>query len=51
MASLASKLTSLLQSPQGRRLADKAKAAAAKPENREKLTSLMAKISGKGPRR
>lgn len=51
MASLMNKLTKLLHSPQGRRVVDSAKAAAAKPENRQKLTSLISKIGGKGPKR
>ena len=47
MASIAAKLTSFAQSPQARQLIDKAREMATKPENREKVASLIAKIDPK----
>lgn len=47
MASLTSKLADIARSPQGRRLADKAKEYANKPENRRKIEELRAKLAKK----
>jgi hypothetical protein len=48
MASLTQKLSDFARSPKGRQLADKAKAAASKPENRAKIEQLRARFSKKG---
>jgi hypothetical protein len=47
MASIAAKLTSFAQSPQARQLIDKARDMATKPENREKVANLMARLGPK----
>lgn len=45
--SLTSKLAAFARSPKGRQLADQAKRAAAKPENRRKIEELRAKLARK----
>lgn len=47
MASLTTKLADIARSPQGRRLADKAKDYANKPENRRKIDELRTRLAKK----
>jgi hypothetical protein len=47
MASLTQKLSEFARSPKGRELAEKAKAAANKPENRAKIEQLRARFAKK----
>ncbi len=47
MAGLMSKVARLAQSPQGRKLADRAKQMAANPKNRQKIEELRGRMSHK----
>ncbi len=48
MAGLFSKVARLASSPQGQRAIQKAKDAAGDPKNRQKISSLVEKVQGKG---
>ena len=48
MAGLLNKVARFASSPQGRRVINQAKAAAAKPENRAKIEQLVSKVQRKG---
>lgn len=47
MASMTARLTEALRGPKGRQLVGKVREVAAKPENREKVTRLLAKFTGR----
>lgn len=47
MVSMTARLTQALRSPQGRQLVGKVREVAAKPENREKVTRLLARFTGR----
>jgi hypothetical protein len=49
MASLSQKLSELARSPQAQRALDKAKEAAAKPENKAKIEQLRNRLTGRRP--
>ncbi|MCK9924533.1 hypothetical protein MXD61_22170 [Frankia sp. AgPm24] len=47
MASITTKINELLHSPKTREMVDKAKAAATKPENRQKIKDMQAKVTNR----
>ena len=47
MASLISRISSLARSSQGRRLGDRARRFASKPENRRKVEGLVSRLTGR----
>lgn len=50
MASIKQRLVELARSPKGRQLADQAKQAIEKPENRRRLDHLRSRLAGSGKR-
>ncbi|WP_018505181.1 hypothetical protein [Parafrankia discariae] len=48
MANFSSKVQEMLRSPKARQMVDKARAAANRPENREKIRQLSSKITSRG---